>query len=348
MTFELCFKECNVTEPLSLAIESSCDETAVAILRGERDVLANAIASQIKEHARFGGIVPEIASRMHLTALEPLLQQALDEAKVSLTDLNFISVTRAPGLIGALLVGVNFAKALAYRLKIPLVGVNHLAGHMLAARLEEKAPAFPYIGLIVSGGHTALYRIDDPLHFHLLGRTVDDAAGEAYDKVAKLLGLGYPGGIVIDQLAERGNPRAYDFPRGMIKNKKRNLDFSFSGLKTAVKEALGERNLEGQDLYDLCASFQEAVADVLVKKSLWACRAERINRLVLAGGVAANSRLRNLALERGTKDKRKVYLPSKIFCTDNAAMIAVAGYHRYQAGLIDDMTLNANASEHLF
>ena len=335
-------------EPYSLAIESSCDETAVAVLCGERRVLSNRIASQIDEHARFGGIVPEIASRMHLTALEPLVRQALADAELPLSRIEFLSVTRAPGLIGALLVGVNFAKALAYRLGVPIVGVNHLAGHLLAARLEDPPPEFPYIGLIVSGGHTALYRVNSPLQYTLLGRTLDDAAGEAYDKVAKLLGLGYPGGVVIDRLAESGNPTAHDFPRGMIRNRARNLDFSFSGLKTAVKETVGDRIPEGQALHNLCASFQEAVADVLVKKALWACRAERIDRLVLAGGVAANRRLRELAVERGTKDRRKVFLPSRIYCTDNAAMIGVAGYHRFKAGLLDDLNLNANASEHLF
>lgn len=331
---------------LVLGIESSCDETACAVLKDGTEMLSSEIASQVEEHARFGGVVPEVASRQHLMALFPLVRRAVKNAGIKLEDIDAIAVTRAPGLVGALLVGVSGAKALAYALKKPLIGVNHLEAHLMAARLEDKKPEFPYLGLIVSGGHTALYNVKGPGEFTLISNTRDDAAGEAYDKVAKMMGLGYPGGIVIDKLAAKGNKKAIHFPRAMMH--KNTLDFSFSGLKTAVRQYLDE-NMPGEDdLPDICASFQEAVAEVLVKKAVKAARQYQLKRWVLAGGVAANSRLRELSLETGKNNGIEVFLPKPEFCTDNAAMIAIAAYQRLKLGQSHDLRMNAAANESLF
>ena len=330
-----------------MGIESSCDETACAIVVDGREVLANEISSQVAEHARYGGVVPEIASRQHLAALFPLVSRALATAALRLDQIDLIAVTRAPGLIGPLLVGLSGAKALALSQGIPLIGVNHLAAHLLAARLLPQAPDYPFLGLIVSGGHSALYHVAGPLSFTLLGSTRDDAAGEAYDKVAKLLGLGYPGGVVVDRLAQSGNPAAYAFPRAL--RRKDTLDFSFSGLKTAVRTVVLQNPPGPEQLPDLCASFQEAAVDTLLSKCGLALTQSGLKRLVLAGGVAANSRLRAKAQLFAQKRNVELYLPTLALCTDNAAMIAVCGYERYQHGLRDDLlTLNAAANEHGF
>lgn len=330
---------------LVLGIESSCDETSCALVEDGRRILTNEISSQVEEHARFGGVVPEIASRQHLAALFPLLRRALERAERPLSAVDLIAVTRAPGLIGPLLVGLSGAKALAYATGIPLIGVNHLAAHLLAARLNDPAPSYPFLGLIVSGGHTALYRVDGPTRFTLLGNTRDDAAGEAYDKVAKLLGLGYPGGIVIDRLAKQGDPKSIAFPRAL--RRKDTLDFSFSGLKTAVRTHVHQAPPAPADLPDVCASFQEAVVDTLVSKATLALAQTGLGRLVLAGGVAANSRLRARMAEMASRRRIELFLPPLSLCTDNAAMVAVCGYERYQAGLRSDLTLNAQANESL-
>ena len=329
-----------------LGIESSCDETAVALLEDGRRLLGNRVASQVEEHARFGGVVPEIASRQHLLALFPLVDATLADAGLGLEAVDAVAVTRAPGLIGALLVGISAAKALAYTLDVPLVGVNHLEGHLLAARLLDPAPEYPFLGLVVSGGHTALYRVEAGGCFTYLAGTRDDAAGEAFDKAAKIAGLGYPGGAVIDRLAKEGDPKAVPFPRGM--GKKATMDFSFSGLKTAFRERYLSRRWEGKDLADLCASFQEAIADTLAKKTALALRETGLGRLVVSGGVAANSRVRSRMTELARKEGAALFLPPLWLCGDNAAMIALAGHERLMRGERDGFDLNAAASESRF
>jgi N6-L-threonylcarbamoyladenine synthase len=317
-----------------LGIESSCDELACAVLdRDGRTVLANVVHSQVSLHASWGGIVPEIAARDHVQKLGPVFEAALAEAGVSLGDIDGIAVTAGPGLIGSLLCGLEFAKGLSLAAKKPLIGINHLEGHIAAAFLEDPAPEPPFVALLVSGGHTSLVlveRLGGP--YRLLGATRDDAAGEAFDKTAKLLGLGYPGGVEIDRLSETGDRRRYPFPKLMPG--KDNLDFSFSGLKTDVARKV--RELGGppkdQDLADFCASFQNAVVENLLKKSFRAAVTSGTHRLVFAGGVAANRRLRDRATERGRRETVAVFLPSRKNCTDNAAMIARAGWERLLRG----------------
>jgi N6-L-threonylcarbamoyladenine synthase len=310
---------------LVLGIETSCDETAAAIVEDGRRVLSDVVASQILVHAPYGGVVPEVASRQHVATIVPVIQRTVADAGIALGDLDAIAVTCGPGLVGALLVGVETAKALAFALGKPLVGVNHLAGHLAAVFLGEEAPPpFPHLALLVSGGHTALIRVDEPGKTSLLGATRDDAAGEAFDKVGKLLGLGYPGGVAIDRLAATGDPRAVELPRALPARDE--LDFSFSGLKTAVATRLAKTGVpEGAALADFCASFQSAVVDVLVRKSRRALVREGLDALVVCGGVAANRGLRAALAEAARADGFGLFIPPPKRCTDNAAMIAAEG-----------------------
>jgi N6-L-threonylcarbamoyladenine synthase len=328
---------------LVLAIETSCDETSAAVVRDGRQVLSNVIASQIDVHARYGGVVPELASRKHMEAIAPVIDEALEKAGVALPAIEGVVVTCGPGLIGALLVGVSTAKAIAFARKIPLVGVHHMEGHILAPLLEQEIP-FPYLALAVSGGHTHLYRVDGIGRYRTLGRTLDDAAGEAFDKVAKLLGLGYPGGALIDRLAAEGDPRAIDFPRPLLNRD--NLDFSFSGIKTALLYYVRAQNgpIEGQHLKDVAASFQQAVVEVLRGKAVRASREHGLNRIVVAGGVACNRGLRQAMKAAAEQESLDVFFPAPLLCADNAAMLAVAGNVYLEKGLAADLTLNARAS----
>jgi len=319
------------SETIILAIESSCDETAAAVLRGEKELLSNIVASQVELHAEYGGVVPEVACRAHVEAIGPVVDRALKEAGVGLDNLDAVAVTQGPGLIGALLVGLTFAKALVWTRKTPLVPVNHLEAHLSAVFLEADVPD-NFVGLVVSGGHTALYQCEKRGEYKLLGQTLDDAAGEAFDKSAKLLGLGYPGGIVIDRLAREGDPDKFKFPRPLMKGK--NLDFSFSGLKTAVRVHNGKylKGMDDAELKDTCASFQEAVVDTLVKKTLIAVDKTGAESVVACGGVACNSRLRDKLSAEARRKGVKAFFPSPGLCTDNAAMVAAAGRYRFLAG----------------
>jgi len=322
-----------------LGIESSCDETAAAVVRDGNLLLSNVIASQIKDHAKFGGVVPEIASRKHIEAIVPVILQALADADLTLEEIDGIAVTKGPGLIGSLLVGLSAAKALAFARRLPLAGVNHLEGHIAAVFLTEHPPEFPFVALVVSGGHTTIYRVEDFQRFTVLGQTRDDAAGEAFDKAAKLLEIGYPGGVVIDRLAKQGNRRAFSFPRGM----RNSMDFSFSGLKTSLLTLLRKRAapFEAGEIPDVAASYQEAICDVLVEKTLRAAAEVSAGRVVICGGVAANSRLRERFRGDASAMGIEVFIPPPVLCTDNAAMIAVVGTHRLESGQRDGWDLNA-------
>jgi N6-L-threonylcarbamoyladenine synthase len=308
-----------------LGIESSCDETAAAVVEDGPRLLTNVIHSQVEAHAPFGGVVPEIASREHITRIVSVVNQAVEPVG-GLSAVDAIAVTRGPGLIGALLVGLQFAKGLAMARALPWVGVNHLEGHLSACLLDENPPEYPHIALVVSGGHTHLYHVRKFGSYRTLGGTRDDAAGEAFDKVAKVLGLGYPGGLRVDRAAAGGNPMAVRLPRGIPSTK--TLDFSFSGLKTAAREHIRAHGggLAGSDLSDFCASLQEAIADILTKKAVAAARQQRVGGVVIAGGVAANSRLRELLEKRCASKGLWAFLPPKHLCTDNAAMVAAAGW----------------------
>jgi N6-L-threonylcarbamoyladenine synthase len=325
-----------------LAIETSCDETAAAVVEDGRRALSDVVATQIEIHRRYGGVVPELASRNHVVQVMPVVDEALQRAGVGPDGLDAIAVTSGPGLVGALLVGVQAAKALALSWDRPLVRVNHLEGHLVAVFLGERVPAFPYLGLVVSGGHTSLYVARAFGDYRLLGQTRDDAAGEAFDKGAKLLGLPYPGGVAIDRLARTGDPRAVRFPKAIVKGAE--LDFSFSGLKTALLRHVKTHGLpEGQGLADLCASYQEAIVRALVDKAFRAARGFQFERVVLSGGVAANSRLRAAVEERAREyEGMEVFLPAPKLCTDNAAMIAVAGTHALLRGERAGADLNAD------
>ena len=327
-----------------LAIDTSCDDTAAAVLLNGRKVLSNIVSSQHGIHQKYGGVVPELASRRHIEAIVPIVHEALERAGVRLQELDGIAVTQGPGLVGSLLVGLSFAKSLSFAAGIPFVGVNHIEGHLSAIFLEENPPRFPYIGLVVSGGHTSLFRVEGFGHYKILGRTRDDAAGEAFDKVAKFLHLGYPGGPVIDELSRSGDPKAIRFPRPSLS--KHSFDFSFSGLKTAVVNFVKahpepEGGYEGKAVRDIVASFQEAVADVLVKKTFQAAESEEVKRIVLSGGVAANRRLRLKMGEEASRQKKKVYIPASFLCTDNAAMVGVVGYESLKRGMRSPYSLNA-------
>lgn len=328
-----------------LAIESSCDETAAAVLGADGSVRSSVVHSQVAAHAPYGGVVPEIASREHLERIADVVDRALEEAAVTPRELDAIAATYGPGLVGGLLVGLQFAKGMAQALSLPFFGVHHIEGHLLAASVEPDAPAPPFIGLVASGGHSALYRYDGPGRATLLGETRDDAAGEAFDKTAKLLGLGYPGGAVIDRLAEGGDPERFPLP---ISLRARNtFDFSFSGLKTAVRllvERL-ERDgqvIEGQLLADVCASVRWAIVDALVTKAILACRRKQVHTLVLGGGVAANSLLRSEAVRRGAENGIHVYVPPRRLCTDNAVMIAACARAHLARGERSGLDLRAD------
>jgi N6-L-threonylcarbamoyladenine synthase len=322
-----------------LGIESSCDETAAAVVRDGRLLLSSVIASQVDVHARYGGVVPELASRHHIEAIAPVILQALDDAGLSLAEIDGVAVTCGPGLIGSLLVGLSAAKALAFARRLPLAGVNHLEGHVAAIFLTEHPPEFPFVALVVSGGHTTIYLVEDFRRFTVLGQTRDDAAGEAFDKAAKLLEIGYPGGVVIDRLAKQGNRSAIKFPRGM----RDGLDFSFSGLKTALLMWLRKRGtpVTHAEMPDVAASYQEAIVDVLVEKTLRAATMVSVSRVVVCGGVAANSRLRDRFRDDAARLGIAFFVPPPVLCTDNAAMIAVVGGHRLEEGHQDGFDLNA-------
>jgi N6-L-threonylcarbamoyladenine synthase len=326
---------------LILAIESSCDETAAAVVKNGREVLSNVISSQIDLHTLFGGVVPEIASRKHMEKINQVIEEAMKEAKVTWEDLTAIGVTYGPGLVGALLVGVAEAKAIAYARKLPLIGVHHIEGHVSANFIEHKELEPPFLCLIVSGGHTHLVIMKDYGEFEILGRTRDDAAGEAFDKVARAIGLGYPGGPKIDKLAKEGNPDAIVFPKAKIDGSP--YDFSFSGLKSAVLNYINQHKMQGQEINraDLAASFQKAVVEVLSEHAVRAAKEYGYDKVVLAGGVASNSALRAGFKEACEKNNLEFYFPSPIFCTDNAAMIGVAAYYEYQKGTRSGWDLNA-------
>jgi len=322
---------------LVLGIESSCDETAAAVVK-DGQLLSSIIASQIKDHSAYGGVVPEIASRKHIEAIVPVITGAVRDAGLGLKDMEGIAVTRGPGLIGSLLVGLSAAKALAYGLNIPFVGVNHLEGHIMASFLAEKKPEFPFAALVVSGGHTNVYLVKNYHAFQLLGQTRDDAAGEAFDKAAKLLDLGYPGGVVIDKMAKTGNPRAVHFPRAM----KDSPDFSFSGLKTSLLTLFKRKGTFNEaERADVVASYQEAIIDVLVEKTLRAAADHEIRQIVVCGGVAANSRLRQRFAEATAAANMELFIPPMVLCTDNAAMIAALGEIMLKNGRRDSLDLNA-------
>lgn len=315
---------------LVLGIETSCDETAVAVLKDGKELLSDVVSDQIEIHRQYGGVVPELAGRSHIERIHGVVNQSLKQAGVTLGEIDLIAVTRGPGLAGALLVGLNAAKGMAYASQKPLIGVNHLEGHLLAIFLQEDV-AFPFLALGVSGGHTDLYRVNGFGEYRLLGRTRDDAAGECFDKVAKMMSLGYPGGPVVEKLARSGNPQAFKFPRAFLGRD--SLDFSFSGLKTSVRNLLEKRNAgEGLSDADVAASFQEAVVDVLVKKIFLACERSDLKRVVVTGGVASNGALREAVKAAGDERGIQSYFPRPVHCTDNAAMIACAGYHRYVNG----------------
>lgn len=324
-----------------LAIESSCDETAASVVKNGREVLSNVISSQIALHTVYGGVVPEIASRKHIENINKVIEDALEEAKVCLDDIDAIGVTYGPGLVGALLVGVAEAKAIAFASKKPLVGVHHIEGHISANYIENKELEPPYICLVVSGGHTHLVVVNDYGDYKVIGRTRDDAAGEAFDKVARAIGLGYPGGPKIDALSKEGNPEAIKFPRANVEGAP--FDFSFSGLKSAVLNYINMCQMKDVEVNkaDVAASFQSSVVDALVSRAILACKEYNMNKLAIAGGVASNSAIRN-AMENVCKTEGiEFYHPSPIYCTDNAAMIGVAAYYEYINGTRHSWDLNA-------
>lgn len=325
---------------LILTIETSCDETAAAVVRDGRTVLSSIVASQVKDHAVYGGVVPEIASRKHLESIPVVIDEALRTASVSFDAIEGVAVTQGPGLAGALLVGTAVAKAIAFARRLPIVGVNHIEGHLSAIFLEREV-VFPFVALAVSGGHTHLYRVDGIGRYTTLGQTRDDAAGEAFDKVAKLLGLSYPGGVEIDRLAAEGDPARIPFPRPLLHDG--SFNFSFSGLKTAVLTYVRKNPVQGdgQQLRDLCASFQRAACDVLVAKTLLAAETEGIGRVVVAGGVACNSALRRDMAREAADRGIELAIPSPSLCSDNAAMLAVPGDFYLSRGISDGLSLDA-------
>jgi len=329
-----------------LGIETSCDETSVAVL-ADGHVRSNVISSQLI-HSKYGGVVPELASRAHIRLIVGVVEEALERAGITKSDLSGVAVTHGPGLAGALLVGLSFAKAIAYGLRIPLVGVNHLEGHLYSNFLAGHTPSFPFLSLIVSGGHSMLVHVEKPFVHKILGETRDDAAGEAFDKVAKMLGLGYPGGPAVEKLATEGNPTAISFPRSYLEEG--TYDFSFSGIKTSVLYYLRNKGLidvdnakaaiERRQLADICASFQEAIVDVLVAKTMAAADHLAVDEITLAGGVSANSLLRNRMKQEADRREMKLYFPDAEYCMDNGAMIAYAGWLKLKEGVQSDFRLN--------
>lgn len=324
-----------------LAIESSCDETAAAVVVNGREVLSNVIASQIDIHTKFGGVVPEVASRKHVEVIGAVVNEALEEARVSLEDIDAIGVTYGPGLVGALLVGLQYAKGLSFSRNIPLIGVNHIEGHISANFIQYKELKPPFVCLVVSGGHTTIVYMKNYGEFEVMGQTMDDAAGEAYDKVARAIGLGYPGGPKIDKLAKEGNPEAIKFPRANFH--KESLDFSFSGIKSAVLNYLNGMEMKGIEVNkaDIAASFQKSVVNVLVDNAIKACKQKGVEKIAIAGGVASNSCLRDTMMLRGELEGIKVLFPPPILCTDNAAMIGSAAYFEFINGKYSSLNLNA-------
>ena len=324
-----------------LAIESSCDETAAAVVKNGREVLSNVIYSQIALHTEYGGVVPEIASRKHIEKINQVIAQALSEADKKLEEITALAVTYGPGLVGALLVGVSAAKAISFATGIPLIGVHHIEGHISANFIENKELEPPFICLVVSGGHSHLVTVKDYGEYEILGRTRDDAAGEAFDKVARAIGLGYPGGPKIDKVSKEGNPEAIRFPRAKVAESE--YDFSFSGLKSAVLNYLNGCQMKGEEINqaDVAASFQKAVVDVLTEHSIDAVKKHNYRKFAIAGGVASNSSLRNALRDACEKEGIDFYHPSPVYCTDNAAMIGVAGYYEYLKGVRHGFDLNA-------
>lgn len=327
---------------LILGIETSCDETAAAVVRDGHEQLAECLASQVDIHGEYGGVVPELACRSHVTFIDRVVGCVLEKTGLSLSKLDAVAVTQGPGLIGALLVGVAFAKAIAYSCRLPLIGINHLEGHLYAVCLERQKIQYPSVALVVSGGHTHLFYLHQPGEYRLIGRTLDDAAGEAFDKAAKVLGLGYPGGPILDRLAAKGDPKSIPFPRAMLSPG--SLDFSFSGLKTALLRYI-HAHPEGVEkrLPDIAASFQQAIVDVLVEKTLRAAQDFEVDVIILGGGVAANTALRRKMEEAARKAGFQMMIPSPGYCTDNASMISAAAYHHLTQGRTDTIELDARA-----
>lgn len=326
---------------VTLAIESSCDETAAAVLLEGRQILSNIISSQIDIHKQYGGVVPEIASRHHLNNINAVVDMAVDEAGITVDEVDMIGVTYGPGLVGALLIGLATAKAYAFAVGKPLIGIHHIHGHICANYIEHKDLRPPFTALVISGGHTNIVEVTDYNECRILGGTRDDAAGEAYDKVARVLGLGYPGGPLIDRLSKKGDPHAVEFKRVFLE--KDSFDFSFSGIKTGVLNYINSEKQAGRDIdtANVAASFQAAVLDVIVAKTMRAAVDMNKDKIVLAGGVASNSRLREMMKAECDKKGIKLYYPSPLLCTDNAAMIGCAAYYKYMAGQRDDLTLDA-------
>lgn len=324
-----------------LSIETSCDETSAAVVRDGREILSDIIASQIDIHKKFGGVVPEIASRKHIEVISAVVEEAIESAGIDMGGVDAVGVTYGPGLVGALLVGLQYAKGLSYALGKPLIGVNHIEGHISANFLQYKELEPPFMCLVVSGGHTYIVYMKDYGEFEVMGQTRDDAAGEAYDKVARAIGLGYPGGPKIDKIAKEGNPKAIRFPRANFHEE--SLDFSFSGLKSAVLNYLNTMKMKKEQINkaDVAASFQKAVVDFLIDNSIKACKMKDAHMIAVAGGVAANSSLRENLIMRGKENGIKVLFPEIVLCTDNAAMIGSAAYFEYKKGRISPMTLNA-------
>lgn len=330
-----------MSKKIILAIESSCDETSAAVVVNGREVLSNVIASQIDTHKKYGGVVPEVASRMHIEVVDSVVKAALEEAGVSLNDIDAIGVTYGPGLVGALLVGLQYAKGLSAGSGIPLVPVNHIQGHICANFIQHKDLKPPFVSLVVSGGHTFIVHVKGYREFEVIGQTRDDAAGEAYDKVARALGLGYPGGPKIDKLAKEGNENAIEFPRAKFHDD--TLDFSFSGVKSAVLNYLNKAKMKDEEVNkaDVAASFQKAIVDVLKTNVFLTCERRNVNKIAIAGGVASNSCLRETLIKEGEKRGIEILFPAPILCTDNAAMIGSAAYFKFEAGFATDIDINA-------